>query len=522
MTLPSTFAPAEPPEWPRLQTFARYAFGMGLVYFAAARFSLLLVAEPEGIAVFWPASGVAAGVLIAAGPRARPGIVAGVVAGTLAANLLTGKALPVALVFAAANAAECLVAAYILRQFQSAPPGLTSIRNVIALFAAAAVASLLCALPGAHALSILGYGGPSVLEVASLWARSDASGIISVAPFIIEVSSFTTLKRMNRREFAEGMLAVGLLAAAALIVIANVSSEYILARVIADAVLLPILVWIAGRTPRVFAAAATMVISFVIAGSMVAGIGLFMASGESLHTRVTSAQLSILTVAFCTLVLSAMFAVQRLQRDVERRLLAQLDHRVKNVLALVLATIDRSTDGRAPTSALLADMKGRIHALAAMHARLSTRTFEGAQLSDVARDALASYKSDSHTAISGPDIFLTARASQAIAIVLHELVSNAAKYGALSTPHGSVRFTWRLDPAGAGRPPTLVMTWREAGGPPVSAPARESYGLATIRGLLRYEFGAEVHIAFPSEGLVCTFRMCAATVSALATEKHRA
>jgi two-component sensor histidine kinase len=95
---------------------------------------------------------------------------------------------------------------------------------------------------------------------------------------------------------------------------------------------------------------------------------------------------------------------------------------------------------------------------------------------------------------------LTPAETQALAMVIHELVTNAAKYGALSSPDGCVLVGWRFTGPDSG---TLTITWRELGGPPVAAPAHGSYGSSLIRDLIPHELDGAVDLTFPAAGACC-------------------
>jgi two-component sensor histidine kinase len=121
---------------------------------------------------------------------------------------------------------------------------------------------------------------------------------------------------------------------------------------------------------------------------------------------------------------------------------------------------------------------------------------------ELVRSELAPYATTGNTEINGPEVILKAEAGQVIAMVLHELATNAAKHGALSTKEGRVSIQWdqRLN---GGPPPDLVLKWQEIGGPPVIAHRKSSYGTSTIRDLVPYEFGGTVDLVFAPEGAQC-------------------
>jgi PAS domain S-box-containing protein len=198
-------------------------------------------------------------------------------------------------------------------------------------------------------------------------------------------------------------------------------------------------------------------------------------------------------------------------RDISRRkqaekrqelLRAELDHRVKNVLARVGAVVRHTRRRRASTDEFVKSLDGRIQSMAAAHALLSQNRWSGVGLGDLIRDQLAPYTTDANTTISGPEITLTSAQTQAVAMVVHELVTNAAKHGALSSPDGSVSVSW--DRAGADAAAVLTITWRELGGEPIiRAPSRSRYGSSLIRDLIPHELGGTVELTFPSDGAVC-------------------
>ena len=117
------------------------------------------------------------------------------------------------------------------------------------------------------------------------------------------------------------------------------------------------------------------------------------------------------------------------------------------------------------------------------------------------RTELAPYTAGMNVKISGMDVMLGAAEIQALAKVLHELATNAAKYGALSTPGGQVSVSWERAPN--GRAANLVLEWREIGGPAVASTVQSSYGSNLIRELIPHELGGKVDLLFASDGAFC-------------------
>jgi PAS domain S-box-containing protein len=183
-------------------------------------------------------------------------------------------------------------------------------------------------------------------------------------------------------------------------------------------------------------------------------------------------------------------------------LIAELDHRVKNVLARVAVVAMQTREGSRTMDQYIKAVEGRIQSMAAAHSLLSQTRWKGVGLADLVRDQLAPYAMAANAKISGPNIMLSAAATQAVAMVLHELVTNAAKYGALSTSNGSVSVNWdkSTDERGAT---TVTIVWREHGGPAVTTPARTSFGSSLIRDLIPHELGGTVDLEFEPDGVSC-------------------
>jgi two-component sensor histidine kinase len=171
----------------------------------------------------------------------------------------------------------------------------------------------------------------------------------------------------------------------------------------------------------------------------------------------------------------------------------EVDHRARNALTVVQAIL-RLTGGDS-----LAHFKqvalGRVEALARAQTSLARRRWEGARLADVVGAELAALAFAGHTRLDGPEILLPPEKVQAMSMILHELATNAAKYGALSAPSGLVTVEWRREGERG-----LVVAWRETGGPAPKPPSRSGFGSRMIRQLAR-QLGGGVRYDWRSEGL---------------------
>jgi PAS domain S-box-containing protein len=183
-------------------------------------------------------------------------------------------------------------------------------------------------------------------------------------------------------------------------------------------------------------------------------------------------------------------------------LMAELDHRVKNVLARVAVVAASTRENSGSIDQFARTLDGRINSMAAAHTLLSQSRWEGVGLTDLIYNQLAPYATEANMTISGADVMLTAEATQALAMVLHELVTNAAKYGALSTQGGRVSVNWDRRPSGNAAH-SLMFEWREVGGPPVVVSSRSGYGTSLIRDLIPHELGGAVDLVLASDGACC-------------------
>ncbi len=198
------------------------------------------------------------------------------------------------------------------------------------------------------------------------------------------------------------------------------------------------------------------------------------------------------------------------KRAEERQVLLarEVDHRAKNTLAVVLSVL-RLT--RAPTTKdFIATVEGRVHALAATHNLLSATRWEGADLGKIVEEEMAPYHANHRQRVitGGPAVVLLPATAQAVALALHELATNAAKYGALSTETGTLSVTWRAE----GH--ALVLDWTETGGPPAAEPARLGFGLTIVRSSIEAQFRGGVSYEWRPDGLRCTLSIPAAQIAA--------
>lgn len=187
----------------------------------------------------------------------------------------------------------------------------------------------------------------------------------------------------------------------------------------------------------------------------------------------------------------------------QRMLLAELSHRVKNTLASVRSIAAQTVRNAPSVQDFGSAFDGRLKALALAHGVLTRTGWGDAELRDLLRQTLTPYRSGrpDDIALSGPPVRLPARQVVAITLILHELATNAAKYGALSAAGGRLAVQWGVEPNGSGR--LLRLRWQESGGPAVQPPGSSGFGTALIERSVTHELDGSARLDYRPDGFVC-------------------
>jgi two-component sensor histidine kinase len=183
----------------------------------------------------------------------------------------------------------------------------------------------------------------------------------------------------------------------------------------------------------------------------------------------------------------------------QRFLLQELSHRSKNLLTIVQSIANQSLRNSKDQKDFQKRFNGRLGGLAASNDLLARGDWRGSSLRELIEFQLAPFidLSSSQLDICGPEVTLAADASQAIGLALHELATNAVKYGALSSSQGKLSVSWVLDQSRGG----LKLEWRERGGPLVSHPKDKGFGHVVIKNMIEQAVGGNVELDFAEEGL---------------------
>ena len=325
------------------------AAAVGLVYFLAALLSYGLALQSEGLAVFWPASGVSSGILIALGSRARWPVVSGVIVAVVADHLIMADPLRVGITFALSDAAEALIIAGLIERYLGAEFSLDRLSHVLGMLAAAVIGTCMSGVGGVVASVLRRRPTVSILTIWHHWVASNTIGFIAIAPLLIGLAA---ARRQQPRgsELVEGVVALMTLAGMTGLIISLSQERW--ETVVPIAWLSPMLLWLAARCRPVFAAAG----AFIIVCTTVFGIGHFGDPSLQIYDRILGAQASILVVALSAYVLAALFAERRdsearlassnmmLQREQNNKLMnleavtASISHEVRQPLTGIVAS----------------------------------------------------------------------------------------------------------------------------------------------------------------------------------------
>jgi len=287
------------------------ASAIAVVYFLAARLGLALISTPSDVAVFWPASGIAAGILILSGRRALPAVVIGVIAGTVAANVISDRSVLTSLCKGFCNAGEAVLVAWLLERWFGRPFRFADLRRVTGFFAAAGLASALSAVGGALTMTLLHIKAP-FWEVWRAWFLSDGVGIVVVAPLMIGLGQMWR-EAPSQKEWIESAGVLSLAALASFYAVNHKTGSWL--SFSPGGVVLPPLLWLTARCRPAFGLAGAFIASVSVILATTFGIGRFGDAAVPLLERVQGAQMAIVTVTVYTLVLIALFAQRKEAED---------------------------------------------------------------------------------------------------------------------------------------------------------------------------------------------------------------
>ncbi|HEY1124684.1 MAG TPA: HWE histidine kinase domain-containing protein [Sphingobium sp.] len=198
-------------------------------------------------------------------------------------------------------------------------------------------------------------------------------------------------------------------------------------------------------------------------------------------------------------------------------LIAELNHRVRNILSLIRGLISQSRDRSDSVEDFVSNLEGRIQSLARAHDQVTKDRWGPGHLASLIETEASAYLGLKSTRLSfnGPNILLQPLAFTTLALVFHELLTNAVKYGALSDG-GTISLDWRLDPDGS-----LLLDWVETGGPAVTAPTRRGFGTTIIEKAIPHDLGGAADIHYQLEGVRAHFCVPSRYIAGIDITKHK-
>ena len=288
------------------------AVAVAIAYFLAAKLSFFLKTKPDDIAAFWPAAGVAAGILVGLGPWARLPVAIGTMVASVPANLSGNWSLSTSLVFAVCNAVQVVLIAGLIERYFGSGFSLDGLRNVLGLVAAAIIGTAAAATGGTVGVVLVEGSTAPALTIWNRWLTSNVPGIVAVAPLLIGLVS-AVRHPPPRNEIIEGVSAlVGLTALSGIIVFLPREPWSVVALV---ALLFPLLLWLGARCSPVFAATAAFIVAVTIVWTTTFSIGMFDEKNFPIAERAPVAQAAILAVSLCAIVLASLFSERRASEE---------------------------------------------------------------------------------------------------------------------------------------------------------------------------------------------------------------
>jgi len=258
---------------------------VGLAYFLTAKFSVRLILESSGVAVFWPAAGISSGLLIALGPQARWPVLAGVMVATIATHLIINDPLWAGVALGLCNGAEALITAGLIQHYFGAGFNLVRVRYVVGLLAAAVAATTVSGIGGAVTYWLMRGPSAPVLDSWQHWFASDFVGIIAVAPLVVGLAA--VVRRPSPwSEVIEG--AFGLLALALVTGLIISLPRGLWETMFPITWLFPVLAWLAARARPAFSAAGAFLVSIAIVLTTILGVGRFGDPSRPIDDRILS------------------------------------------------------------------------------------------------------------------------------------------------------------------------------------------------------------------------------------------
>jgi two-component sensor histidine kinase len=470
-----------------------FNLAVAVAYFVTGWLGLQVPYYGEHVTLVWAPTAVALAAVILAGATVIPGIVLGGFG--LNVVLEPDSPGPAALIAIGNTLAPSLTGIVLVRWYGFRPQ-LDRLRDAFTYLGVGVVGTgLITATLGAFWLCA--YGDAPWGDYPTVWMTwfgGEAAGSLIVGPLLLTwLSARDPIVSYPAPPIEKVAMAISVVVVSAIVLAFGerlVSLPYVFV------FLFPWILLRAG-TRAAFLAVATVALVLVVGTAV--GIGPFIV--QSPRSGMLSLWLFLAVVGGAILTAGGLLGDRDRALHHQRRLLAELDHRVKNTLATIVALAERSGDHAVDLADFRARVIGRVRAIARTHDGLARSNGEPMRVGDVVAMALAPFAGAGadHLLTSGDTATLAPSKVGPLTVVLYELATNAAKYGAWSQKGGRVTVAWAS--GGNGQ---LRLSWREDGGPTLSARPVPGYGLRLIEGTVGHELAGDAELEFRGEGLMCT------------------
>ncbi len=467
---------------------------VAVAYFLTGLLGLQLPYYAEYVTLIWVPTAVALVASIFCGATIAPGVWLG----SLSLNLsIEPDHLGPAAVIAAGNTLGPVLAGVILVRWCDFRPQLDRLRDAVAYLVVGVLGTgLVTSTVGACLLCAAGLAPWADFSTAWLtWIGGEAVGSLIAGPLLLSWLSSPDPTAAKSAPPIER---------AAMVFATAVGSALVLAygdRLVS----LPygygiLFLWILLRSGLRGTTLATTAVTLVLVFGTAAGFGPFLSHDP--RAEMLSLWMVLLAIGSSSVIAAGLIAERDRALHHHSRLLAELDHRVKNTLATVVALAERSGEDAVDLEDFHRRFVGRVHAIARTHEGLARSRWESMNASEVIAMTLAPFADGNPDRLltDGDSALLPPSKVAPLTMVFHELATNAAKYGAWSRPRGRVDVTWARNGSDMFR-----FRWSEHGGPELSRRPAHGYGLRLVEGLVTYELGGSADIEFLTSGLVCTF-----------------
>lgn len=469
---------------------------VAVAYFVTGWLGLQVPHYGEHVTLVWVPTAIALTAIVLTGPMVIPGIFLG----CFSLNFTLEPALPgPAAVIAIGNTVAPSLTGIVLVRLYAFRPQLDRLRDAFAYLGVGVVGTGgVTATLGALWLCTFGdapWGDYSTVWLT--WFGGEAAGSLIVGPLVLTwLSAPDPFVTNPATPIEKTAMAVSVAVVSAIVLFYG---EHLISL---PSAFIFVFAWILLRAGLrdTFLAVGAVALALVVGTAL--GVGPFIV--QSPRAGMLSLWMFLAAVGSAILISGGLVGERDRALHHQRRLLAELDHRVKNTLATIVALAERSGDDAVDLDHFRGRFIGRVRAIARTHEGLARSNWEPMNVGDVVAMTLAPFGNggSDHLLASGDTATLAASKVAPLTMVLHELATNAAKYGAWSQKGGQVAVAWTHTSDA-----TLRLSWRESGGPALSARPAPGYGLRLIEGIIGHQLGGSTDLEFRGDGLVCTLHI---------------